>query len=70
MSPQKRRFTSSHQKEDNVVCRPNWMPVVACDLNLMLPDSTCPWGLEVRWCGINGTDSRSRQVDTDLPGLL
>ena len=35
-------------------------PDVACALDRLLPDSTCSWGLEVRWCRINSTDSGNR----------
>lgn len=33
---------------------------VPCALDYSLLDSTCPGGLEVRWCRVNNTDSESR----------
>jgi hypothetical protein len=33
---------------------------VACALDILLPDLTCSWWLDVRWCSVNDTDSESR----------
>ncbi|EDL21636.1 mCG145986, partial [Mus musculus] len=33
---------------------------VACALDYLLPDATCPWVLGLRWHRVNDTDSGNR----------